>query len=287
MKVLGTGLTGLVGSRVVELLSPQYIFENLSLETGVDITNKELVDEHVNNSDAPWVMHFAGATDVDGCEKDRLLREEGNAWRVNVTATEYIAEACLRTHKNLLYISTDFVFDGTASEYHEEDTPHPLSWYAITKYEGEKRVSVLGDKAIIMRITIPYRAKNPTKPDFVHRIIETLKNQKVVASPSDQIFVPTFIDDIAIALKTLMEKQVSGVYHVVGSQALSPYEAALKIAGTFGLNKELVKETTFADYFKNRAPRPFHLNTKNDKISKLGIKMLTFDEGLEAIKKQL
>lgn len=287
MKVLGTGLSGLIGSRVVEFLSPEYVFENLSLETGVDITKKELVDKHINNSDAPWVMHFAGATDVDGCEKERGLGEQSPVWCLNVAATGYIVEACQRTGKNLLYISTDFVFDGTKNEYRENDIPHPLSWYAITKYEGEKRVATLGDKGLIVRITAPYRAQNPTKPDFVHRIISVLKEHKAVTSPTDQIFVPTFIDDIAQALKALIELKSSGVYHVVGSQALSPYEAAVKVAKTFSLETSLIKETTFLKYFKGRAPRPFHLKTINDKISKLGIKMSTFDQGLEIIKNQL
>ncbi len=287
MKILGTGLSGLVGSRVVELLSPQYSFENLSLETGIDITKKELVDNYINNSDAPWVFHFAGATDVDGCEKDRNLGEQSVAWRVNVAATGFIAEACKRTGKKLLYISTDFVFDGTKDEYHEEDEPHPLSWYAITKYEGEKRVEILDSQSIIIRITAPYCANNPAKADFVHRIISTLSKHESIASPTDQIFVPTFIDDIATAIKTLVESKASGVYHVVGSQALSPYESSVKIARTFGLDTDLIKESTFAEYFKDRAPRPFRLFTKNDKISGLGVKMSGFEEGLELIKKEI
>ncbi len=287
MKILGTGLSGLIGSRVVELLSPQYTFANLSLEAGVDITNKDLVNKHIDDSEAGWVFHFAGATGVDDCEKDKILGEESPTWRLNVSATEYIVDACKRTNKKLLYISTDYVFDGTKNEFYEDDEPHPLSWYAITKYEGEKRVSVLGSNALIMRITSPYRAKNLIKQDFVHRIIAKLTRHEMVFSPGDQIFVPTFIDDLAKVIQKLLELNSSGIYHVVGSQALSPFESSVKIAQAFNLDTSLIEKVFFAEYFRNRAPRPFHLKTNNDKITKLGVKMSTFDEGLEIIKNQL
>lgn len=284
MKILGTGLSGMVGSRVVELLSPSFQFENLSLETGVDITKKETVDQYIASSDAPWIFHFAARTDVDGAEKERTLKEKSPTWIVNVLATQYIIDACKRTGKKLLYISTDFVFDGTRDEYREEDLPNPLSWYAITKYEGERRVSSLRDHGLIVRIANPYRIDTFAKPDFVHKIIDRLKNHQEVVAANDQIFVPTFIDDIARALNILVENNASGVYHVVGGQALSPFAAAQKIAAVFGLDLSLVKSTTFAEYFAGRAPRPFHAHLKNDKITQLGVVMHSFDEVLPHIK---
>jgi dTDP-4-dehydrorhamnose reductase len=143
MKILGTGLTGLVGSRVVELLSNKYEFENLSRSSGSDISNKEQVLGKIKSSDAQVILHLAAKTNVDECEKDKTLAQSGEAWRINVEGTKNIADACLQASKKLIYISTDFVFDGEnppPGGYSEEDIPNPVNWYARTKYEGEKIV---------------------------------------------------------------------------------------------------------------------------------------------------
>ncbi len=287
MKILGTGLSGLVGSRVVELLKDSYTFTNLSLETGVDITNKDVIDKYIRGSDTPWVFHFAAKTDVDGAQKERSLQKGSSTWIVNVIATENIVEACRATRKNLLYVSTDFVFDGTQDTYIEEDTPNPQGWYAITKYEGEKKVSTLGSHGLIIRLAFPYRSSFTGKKDFVSSMRDKLASGQELPAPTDQLITPTFIDDIAVAIDILVKRNESGIVHVVGSQSLSPYEAAQKVAELFDLNSGLIKPTTFQTYYQGRAPRPFHAVLKNAKITKFGVKMATFDEGLEIITSQI
>ncbi len=286
MNILGTGLSGLVGSRVVELLTPNFSFENLSLETGVDITKKESVNAYFDTSPAPWVFHMAAYTDVQGAEKERALGEESTAWKVNVLATEHIAQNCKKQGKKLLYVDTDYAFDGSQQSYTEEDVPHPLGWYATTKSEGAKRVLALGDLGLVIRISNPYRAHPIGKKDFVHKMLERLQSGSAVVGPTDQLFVPTFIDDIAFALKALVGADARGIYHVVGSSGLSPYDAALTIADVFGCDKTLVGKTTFAEMFANRAPTPQYAVLKNDKIKALGVVMRTFAEGLLEVKQQ-
>jgi len=287
MIILGTGLSGLVGSRVTELLAGAFSFQNLSLETGVNITDKNAVDTYFSTSKAPWVWHFAAITNVDLAEKERSLGEKSNAWKVNVLATEYIVDACMRYNKHLLYLSTDFVFDGNSAQYSENDVPIPQGWYAITKYEGEKRIDKLGHKGLIVRIANPYGGSPSSKPDFVETIRQRLANGLSVSAPSDQVFVPTFIDDIAFALGKLVTSDSHGIYHAVGSQALSPFVACQKIAASMGVQTELVQPVLFKEYFKNRAPRPFHAHLTNDKISNLGIHMKSFDEGLVQLNKSI
>jgi dTDP-4-dehydrorhamnose reductase len=292
ISVLGTGLSGLVGSRVVELLSDICTFENLSLETGVDITKKEQVDSYFMKSEAVWVFHFAAYTNVQGAEKERDLGHESIAWKINVTATETIIENCKKTGKKLIYVDTDYAFDGKKKQYSEEDTPNPLGWYALTKYEGAKRVMTMGSNGLIIRIANPYRAHpvglsvQPGKKDFVHKMIELLEGKQTITAPTDQIFVPTFIDDIAGALRALMMKNMSGLFHVVGSTPLSPHDAAIEIADVFGYDKTLVKPTTFARMFESRAPAPQYAALRNDKIQNLGVVMQTFRGGLLAVKNQ-
>jgi dTDP-4-dehydrorhamnose reductase len=286
VKILGTGLTGLVGSRIVKLLSAKYQFENISRSNGVDIENKESVLSAISTSDAQVVLHLAAKTNVDGCETDKSLGQDGEAWRINVEGTKNISVACSQTNKKLIYISTDFVFDGTKKAYSEEDIPNPVNWYAKTKYEGEKIVMDLKTPWIIARIAYPYRA-NFVRSDFFRAILSRLKNNEPVSAVTDHIFTPTFIDDIAFALDILIKNNSQGIFHVVGSQSLTPFAAANLIADEFELDKSRISKTTRADFFSNRATRPFQLSLKNDKITKLGIRMRTFDGGLREIKTQI
>jgi dTDP-4-dehydrorhamnose reductase len=289
MKILGTGLTGLVGSRIVELLNKQYEFENLSRSSGADISNKEQVLGRIKNSDAQIILHLAAKTNVDECEKDKTLAQNGEAWKINVEGTRNIADACLQSGKKLVYVSTDFVFDGNnppAGGYSEEDIPNPVNWYAKTKYEGEKIVQSLNIPWVIVRIAYPYRA-NFVKLDFFRAILDRLQKGGTVTAVTDHIFTPTFIDDIAFAMEALINNNSSGIFHVVGSQSLTPLDAANMIANEFKLDWTRINKTTRAEYFSGRAPRSFQLVLKNDKITKLGVKMKTFEEGIREIKSNI
>jgi dTDP-4-dehydrorhamnose reductase len=284
MKIVGTGLTGLVGTRVTELLASDYTFTNLSLETGIDITDHTRVHQEIGKAtDCDWFFHFAAMTDVDGAEKDRINGKNGKTWAVNVDATEYIAAECKKTGKHVLYISTDFVFDGRKEFYTEEDTPKPEGWYGMTKYEGEKHMLAMGNLGLVIRIANPYRSAWSGKPDFVHRILDRFKNKLPLTSPGDQLFVPTYIDDIAGAIRYLVTHNAHGVYHVVGTGAVTPFQCVQMIAESFGFDKKTVTETTFQEFFYSRAPRPFHAYLKNDKITQCGISMATFADGLRRI----
>lgn len=283
VNIIGTGLSGLVGSRVTQLLEPDFQFENLSLETGVDITRKDIVEDKLTKSDAEWVFHFAAMTDLDAAENERRLGEKSKTWIVNVVGTKNVVDAARESGKRLLCLSTDFVFDGNDGPYTEESKPNPQSWYALTKYEGEKLVAALGQHGLILRIAFPYRVEQVGRPDFVHRIMDELRIGKHVVSPSDQLFTPTLIDDVARVIQGLVRSNASGIYHAVGSQALSPYDASVMIARTHGLDESKILPTTWEAYYMNRAPRPRQAVLKNDKIDVLGISMTPFSEGIRLV----
>lgn len=289
MNIVGTGLSGLVGSRVTELLSSSYICENLSKETGTDITDEQDMTKKISESDAPWIFHFAAFTDVQAAEKDRGLGESSPAWQVNVKATQHIAHVCQETGKRLLYLSTDYVFDGIKDSYQEDDTPHPLGWYARTKYEGEKAVLGLGDHGLVVRLANPYRSFRPHltgKVDVVHKIRERLSAGLPVTSPTDQYFTMTFIDDLANGIDLLVRKNASGIYHIPGGDVLTPYDAMHCIATVFGLDTALITPTTFEQFFAGRAPIPKHGALEHGKIDALGLSLHTFEAGLHEVKKQ-
>lgn len=282
MNILGTGLSGMVGSRIVDLLSSKHSFQDMSLDTGVDITNADDVMCVIKTSDAAWMLHLAAMTDVDGVEK--MEQDDSSpAFTVNVLGTKNVVDACRQTGKRLLYISTDFVFDGKKQEpYTEEDTPNPVNYYGYTKYCGEQIVSKM-ENGLIVRITYPYGAKHPVKKDFVTRISERLSTGQDVNAVDDMIFTPTLIDDIAHAIDTLLSQNSKGIFHIVGSQSLSPYDAALAIASRFGYDKGLVVKAKMSDFYSGNAPRPQYLRTSNKKAAGLGIVMKGFEEGLQTL----
>lgn len=286
-KIIGVGITGLVGSRIVELTENVFDFINASSETGVDITDYSTIIGPIEKSDAKILIHLAAKTNVDSCENDKKLGKEGPAWKINVGGTKNVIEACRKSNKKIIYFSTDYVFDGTKEKYRESDTPRPINWYAQTKYEGELLVKNSGLPYLICRITYPYRAKFSPKKDFVRTLIDNLNNKERVYLMIDHIFTPTFIDDIAQGIKLLIEKNETGTYHLVGSQSLTPYDAGLLIAEEFNLDKSLIEKTTSTEYLKDKAHRPLKLASSNDKITSIGGHFSGFAEGIKIVKKQM
>ncbi|MCL4353076.1 NAD(P)-dependent oxidoreductase [Patescibacteria group bacterium] len=302
MKIFGTGLKGMVGSRITELLGKEHQFEI----SDVDITDRDAIIKKISESKASTILHLAAKIDVDSCEKDEEADREKyfiknipiyqyiysksgkSAWEVNVIGTKNVTDACRETNKKLIYISTDFVFDGAnlpEGGYTEKSTPNPINWYAATKYEAEKIVRSSGLSCIIARIAYPYRA-DFKRGDFARKILSLLRAGERVVAVGDQIITPTFIDDIAKALDVLIKNNARGIYHLTGSQFVDPYGAAVNIAKTFDLDSSLILKTTLEEYFKNRAPRPFNLSMNNSKIQNLGVRMKGFSEGLAEIKRQ-
>lgn len=284
MNIIGTGLSGLVGSRVVALLGNTHSFEDLSLESGVDITKFDEVEKRLTASTAPWVFHFAAFTDVQGSEKEKDKGSESISWKVNVEATKNIASLCRKLGKHILYLSTDYVFDGKAASYDENASGNPQGWYAKTKYEGEKIVKDLRDLGLVVRIANPYRANPIGKKDFMHKILDRLKEGLPIAAPTNQKMTATYIDDLAYGIEKLVLMNATGVYNIPGGDSFSPYEGAIMIADVFGVDTTTISQTSFEAYFGNRAPIPQYGVLTHDKIESLGIKLHTFREGLIEVK---
>jgi len=285
-KILGTGLSGLVGSRVVELLQDKYDFEDLSLDTEVDITDIDQVDERIGASDAKVVLHMAAITNVDACEKERNDGENSLSWRVNVTGTENIVKAVKATGKRIIHISTDFVFSGLEDRYTEESKPNPINWYGETKLRAEMVVQEKLTDYAILRLSFPYRAKFE-RSDVVRFFLNTLKEGKSVDAVSNWMITPGFIDDMANVIEAFITNNEVGIFHSVGSDSMTPYEMATAIAELFGFDKTLVRAVKLEDLFLGKAPRPLKLVTDNGKITRLGLQMQTLEDGLGIIKEQL
>ena len=282
--IIGIGLSGLVGTRIQEVLK-EYSFSAFSTEQGIDITKSDSLKE-IEEHPASKVLLLAAKADVDGCEADKSLGENGPAWMINVLGAQNIVDVCKKTNKKLYYISTDFVFNGDDTPeggYVEQSKPDPINWYGRTKYEAEKIVSDSGLDHTIIRLAYPYRAVFEGKKDFFRAIRDRLKDGQGVKAISDHYFSATFLDDFASALGVLFQRNESGTFHVVGTERITPYDAAILIAEKYNLDSSLIAKTTREEYFQGKAARPFDLHLNNDKIRKLGCEMRSFSDGLDSI----
>lgn len=276
LKIAVSGLDGLIGSRLEELLKKYFHFIPLSINK-MDIANRQQVFSTLKNINFDLFLHLAAYTNVDNAEKDKNL-----AWQINVDGTKNVFEAVCNKGKKFIYISTDFVFDGENSPFFEDSIPSPVSYYGLTKYQGEK---IVKDKAMIVRLSYPYRTFYELKKDIVRSIIDILKQKKPIKGIIDQILTFTFIDDIAGALKYLFQNHSNEIFHIVGGDSLSAYEAILIICDIFDLDKRLVEKTTFDEFYQGKAKRPKKGTIKSKKNN--FYKMKKFREGLFVVKKQL
>lgn len=196
-----------------------------------DITNKQDVLSIFKKSKPDIVIHAAAMTDVDGCE---LYPEK--AYKINGEGTKSVALACKTIDTTLIYISTDFVFDGKKKKpYKETDKAHPLSIYADSKLKGEEAVKKVLKKYFILRTSWLYgkHGKN-----FVDTILMKARSEKVLKVVDDQIGSPTYTKDLARAIHVLMDKifegpvarvQEPGIYHISNSGRVSWFDYAREI----------------------------------------------------------
>ncbi len=274
--IIGTGLSGLVGSKFIQIYQDKYQVINLDLHdpaNPVDITNADQVMQAIRTSPAQFIIHMAAYTNVTGAWEQRGDKS-GLAWQVNVVGTENIARAAQTTKKHLIHISTAYVFDGEKkTPYTEKDEPNPIEWYGQTKLEAEKIVQNLDTPWTILRIDQPFRSDKAVRPDVVRRIIAKLNDDTLPPQFRDHTMGPTFIDDFAKVLDLVIRKQLTGIYHATSGETWTDYEFALEIAKKLGL-EDKVHQGSLAEYLKTTS-RPYQKNTALN-ISKLK-KELDFD----------
>jgi dTDP-4-dehydrorhamnose reductase len=242
----------------------------------VDITTKKIVT-YLETVNPDVVIHCAAFTNVDQCESERE-----KAWAVNVSGTEKISTTCQKIGAKLVYISTDFVFDGKKGMYTEKDECNPLNWYGKTKLEGEKRVEQLDDY-VIARTSVLYGWH--TTLNFVTWVIHQLQHKCPIKIVTDQYTCPTLADNLAACLLQLSVKG-HGLYHVAGSERINRYAFALKIAHTFGLDVNFITPIV-SEELNQKAHRPKDSSLSIKKVTTvIDTVLLNIDEGLQTMKKE-
>jgi dTDP-4-dehydrorhamnose reductase len=221
-------------------------------------------------------------TNVDACEKEREL-----AWKVNVGGVENIIEAAKRIDATVLHVSTDYVFDGKAGPYTEEDRPEPLSYYGRSKLASENQLRVSGVKFVIARTMVLYGYASGIRSNFALWLIQNLEKNTPVHVVNDQMGNPTLADDLAHALVSGIELDRTGIYHIAGREIVSRYDFALKLAKIFGFDQDLITPIKTSQ-LKQPATRPLNSGLVTLKAEvELGYRPSTMEEGLTILKGQL
>ena len=290
MKVLVTGANGLLGQELVALLL-QRKHEVIATSKGasrlqpsfagsftyrdLDITDGLEVQKVVMEFMPEVIVHAAAMTQVDECELNKI-----DCYNINVTATRFLIEAAKEVNSRLVYVSTDFIFDGSAGPYKEEDEPKPLNYYGSTKLSAETEVVESGLPWAIARTVLVIGNAIGTRSNIISWVKDKLSKGEKIRVVNDQFRTPTFTEDLAKGIVLIIEKKATGIYHISGKDLLTPYEIALKTAAHFQLDSSLIEKADVTS-FSQPAVRPPRTGFQIDKARKdLGYEPLSFDEGL-------
>ena len=265
MKILVTGVKGQLGYDVVNEL------EKRGLEAvGVDIEEMDITDaksvEKVLGETAPdVVIHCAAYTAVDAAEE-----QEEICRRVNADGTRNIAKMCSKLDIKMVYISTDYVFDGQGTRpWEPEDERQPLNVYGQTKYEGELAVQELLEKYFIVRIAWVFGVNGK---NFIKTMLRLAETNKKITVVNDQYGSPTYTYDLAKLLVDMILTEKYGVYHATNEGICTWYEFACEIFKQAGLDIEVVPVT--AAEYQAKAKRPENSRMSKEKLTENGFDRL-------------
>ena len=266
MKLLGTGASGQLGYDVVrELTKRGHEAVGVSSKE-MDITDQAQVKKMITEANVDVVMHGAAYTAVDAAEDN-----EAQCRLVNANGTENIAVVCKKLDIPMVYISTDYVFDGQGTRpWEPEDERHPLNVYGQTKYEGELAVQKYLEKYFIVRIAWVFGINGN---NFIKTMLKLSKTHDTLTVINDQIGSPTYTYDLARLLVDMMETDKYGIYHATNEGLCSWYEFAVEIFRQAGISMNVIPVTS-AEYKAAKAKRPFNSRMNKDKLEENGFERL-------------
>lgn len=283
MKLLITGVSGQLGSAIYKIskyenygtyLSNLPKTNNKNIKK-VDITSYNDISSFVKKIKPNVIIHCAALRNVDLCEENKEL-----AWKSNVIGTKNIVDICSELRIKMVFISTDYVFDGYTGGYKEDDAPNPINFYAKTKVIGEWLVQNLEDFFIVRTSMLVSNLPG----NYVDFTLSGLKSGGI-SGATDIKSSPTLVSELAEASISAIEKDLSGIYHMAGDEMISRYEFMRAVATIFGYDSNLIKPTT-SDELKFKAKRPKDTSLDISKIKNLKIKFSTLEDSLKKLKVQ-
>ncbi len=288
MKVFVTGVNGQLGHDVVnELIKRGHeaigsditdnysgVQDNSAVTKAqylkLDITDENKVNELLTNLKPNAIVHCAAWTAVDLAEDEE---NKPKVYGINVNGTKYIAKAAKQIDAKMLYLSTDYVFNGLGEKPWNPDEKgfEPLNYYGETKLLGEKAITSILDKFFIVRIAWVFGLNGK---NFIKTMINVGKTHDEVRVVSDQIGTPTYTFDLARLLSDMIETDKYGFYHATNEGGyISWYDFTKEIYKQYGLNTKVIPVTT-AEYGLSKAKRPFNSRLDKSKLKKMGFEPL-------------
>ena len=273
MKVFVTGVGGQLGYDVINELKRrgyEAIGSDItdSADIQLDITDKTAVERILTEIKPDAVIHCAAWTAVDAAEDEE---NKEKVYAVNVTGTRNIAEVCKKNNCKMVYISTDYVFNGQGKEPWQADCKDfaPLNYYGQTKLEGELAVAELLDKFFIVRIAWVFGLNGK---NFIKTMINVGKKYDIVRVVNDQIGTPTYTYDLARLLVDMVETEKYGYYHATNEGGyISWYDFCCEFYKQYGLTTKVIPVTT-EEYGLSKVARPF-----NSRLDKSNLKEMRFE----------
>ncbi len=269
MTILLTGASGLLGRKILLRLmmrkdkvialynkNPLLIQSDNVNVVRMDISNTIELEDLVMKTRPETIIHTAALTNVDLCETNKE-----KAWKINVEATRSIVRAARVIKSYIVYVSTDYVFDGEKGLYTESDYPNPVNYYGLTKLIGEEIVRSSDLLYTIIRPSTIYGIGG-SKKSFAEYVIEKLSKGEEIYAVIDQYVSPTLNTLLADAIIEVIDMRPMGTLHIAGER-MNRYEFAIKIAETFNLPKEKIHKASMKDmkHWKARRPRDSSLDT--------------------------
>ncbi|MDE1831924.1 MAG: dTDP-4-dehydrorhamnose reductase [Thaumarchaeota archaeon] len=290
MKFLVTGSAGLVGRQVIKDLLQSYTqvyscYNTSKPEDGIatplDLTSPDGIIKVVESTRPDVIIHLAAMTNVDLCETQKDL-----ATKINAKSTAVIAEQAKKLGAFLVYVSTDYVFDGEKGMKIESDNPEPIDHYGKSKLEGENAVKEIATKWCIARTSTPYGI-HPKKKSFPIFIAENLKAGTPLDIITDQYTSPTYVPNLSRMLIEISSRKIQGILHVSGATRISRYDMAGMVADKLDLDKKLLRPTSMNNMnWTAKRPRDSSLDVSKA-ASLLKEKPMGIQQGLDLFIEEL
>jgi dTDP-4-dehydrorhamnose reductase len=284
-RILITGVSGLLGINLAQETMTEH--DIVGVDRGklvnapfkilkADLLDSGAVDSILDSAQPEWLINCAALADLDACEADPDL-----ARRLNTDLPAQMAKACKARSVSFVHISTDAVFDGEKDGFYtEDDSPNPLGVYSQTKLDGERAVLSENANAIVARVNF-YGWSLGGKRSLAEFFFYNLTNNKNISGFTDVIFCPMLVNDTSRILVKMLKKRMSGLYHLVGAQAMSKYQFGIEIARRFDLEESQIspKSILSSDLTARRA---HNLCLSTHKLSTdLGESLPEFSTGLK------
>ena len=283
-----TGSGGFVGKNLYKLAK-----ENLLDVFGVDLSEKQCVDEIVDLTDEiklrkvlnkikpAFIVHAAALSNVEKCEDEKDL-----AYKNNVLPTKILADWAKENNATMVFLSSDYVYDGVKGNFTEEDPINPIQYYGLTKLKSEEIVSQL-KKHIILRSTVIY-GWDPDGMNFFMQLFRNQKEKKEMKIPIDQVNNPTHVGDLCeLIIKIIKTPGKYGTFVSTGPESMNRYEFGLRLCEYMDWDKTLLKPVE-TKLFGQIAKRPLNNSTSSGKVCKLfGITFNDLKKNLKIIKNQI